>query len=287
MAKYFRKIDEESKEYSPRLRSRGAPVLYEYESVSETPAPLRSWEREYDDRSHAYGRFGVHHRSTLFTPYFDESHPTGLSSQFLDLLQSGSWPERKELQEGRGKNINLDSSLDTLLEFGDHHIKENQDNLANEIKTVKEEFHPSTLFHIRPETVTIDTAFFDKSMTHTLPTLGMVIKRDFPGATMKASYDLSEHSSKLAKHASELGLIEGHGANPQFEQRNRIERPEAGYTRPVTEGDVSKTMRTLGFEEIPQQEIDAARSQVREVLRGRRQQTNLSPQFDHPTLPGI
>lgn len=226
----------------------------------------------------------VHHRPTLFTPYFDDRHPTGLSPQFLDLYESSDRPERKALLEDQDPDLSVTNALGTISEFGGKSVAEHPQFYTHEIDTIKGEFHPPTLFHTRPETVTVDEAFFDEKMSTTLPTMGMIVKNDFPTATMRASDDLSAHSSRLAVHASNLGLIEGHPANPDFDQRNQIQRVTGGYTRPVHQQDVSGEMGRMGFEEIPQTEVDTARSQVRETLRGKKEKSKVTPRHLHPTL---
>jgi hypothetical protein len=142
-----------------------------------------------------------------------------------------------------------------------------------------EEPHKPVLFREFPAEVHIKLAFADPAVRHAMPTVMSRLHLDHPGAKLVADSDLSKHSSRLAKHAQDLGFpVTAHPTNPTFEIKNDADFEERhSMTLPEEDSWREKI--------IPAHEVAEARQFIRDKIR--KPKPHLSAQFDHPQLPGL
>lgn len=143
---------------------------------------------------------------------------------------------------------------------------------------------PTTLFEYHPPSVYFNSLFAHSTMkVPAMKLLGLAIQ-DHPNARLVASGDLSEHSSRLSKHAVDLGVpLTSPNLDEAFAQTNTYTFSDKKY-----EQEVSTGYHAYG-EPIPKKEVSSAYQHMKGLL-GR---NKLSKQFDqvqpdpHPQLPGM
>lgn len=140
---------------------------------------------------------------------------------------------------------------------------------------------PDTLWTYHP--ATISAAFSHSTTRHTIPVMLSMAKQEYPD--LSAPYDLSKHSSRLARKGIEMGLIRGHESNPSAAVTNNIDFDDYGNT-------VSADMLRSSYYEphrMSDTDVNEARANLRDMIRPRKEHWNVmdSPQFDHPQLPGV
>lgn len=145
---------------------------------------------------------------------------------------------------------------------------------------------PTELFtHIPGQTV-VHEAFSDPSMRATIPIMGAYFHQKY--GTLTASSDLSEHSSKMVRHAKKLDLpVVTHGANPSAVRSNDLGfmRMNADYTDRMI-GYSSLTKK----EELSPEEVASAKKHyrtIRGIGKSQEEPKSLGPQFQQPKLPGM
>ena len=141
------------------------------------------------------------------------------------------------------------------------------------------------LFVHTPAETTVSSAFAHSKLRTAIPIMAAYVHKRY-GGEITASDDLSEHSSKMVKHAMGLGLPVSAGPrNPKAEQTNdyTFDDLKLGTYRP------NKFVESYGYEEIPNSEIVAAKEHYRELRGYKRPQpkNHLSQQFTQPQLPGM
>lgn len=140
---------------------------------------------------------------------------------------------------------------------------------------------PETLFTDHPAQIT--SAFSHSGMRHTIPMLGALAKKEFPGMT--AGYDLSPHSSKLTRKAMKLGLIQPHEHNLDAHVTNDFDFADS--TTRETDRSINRNIRH-GYA-LPEHEVKAARSYLKHALRPQKSHTDVmgGPQFEQDRIPGV
>lgn len=145
------------------------------------------------------------------------------------------------------------------------------------------------LFEESPGEVHVTGAFFDKRIRHAFPTMGALIKNDYPGKSIVASKDLSKHSASIAKKFAKMGVIEPSEENPDFYQTNTYEFEDMASENPLF---VEQTYKN-STKKVNERDILGARDTLRGVLKSNREvkrprsSEKLSPQFEQLKLPGI
>lgn len=146
-------------------------------------------------------------------------------------------------------------------------------------------FQQDTLFDTTPSTIHVNTMFSDPSMTKSAITLGALAKQHFGPAKIEASHDLSPFSSKLVKNAASRGLVETSEGNPTARVTN--DSTLSPMQMPSTLINQIQTSR------IPDTEVQSAKADLRESLRGRKNQVvrNATPStskgLGNQFLPGM
>lgn len=143
---------------------------------------------------------------------------------------------------------------------------------------------PTELFtHIPEETVVVE-AFADPKMKATIPIMGAYAMQKYGNLT--ASSDLSKHSSRLVKHAQDLGFnVNTSDDNPDAEVTNSLTfKPltSARVYEMVSDSDITKRLSP--------ETIKGAKDYYRATRQRAKQHPALSTsqfQEDHPKLPGM
>lgn len=256
-----------------------------YEVYGEKPVEVRAWPSG-TTQEHPHGYVRVSTTRDHYFPYWDETTETGLSRQFMSHAYDTRHMGEAHSDQIFGKsNRRISESIKDVAEsYYDGPAEHDFDNDPS-VRRVNKDFYPETLFAHVPARAIITDAYVHPDLRHTFPVMAQLIKQDYPHHALTASGDLSEHSAKIAKAAHERGLVEPHPGNPDFEVTNSIDfddmtvSPDTYY--------LSATSR-LNENVVPESRVASAKQQLRETLRGSRpKKSPLSPQFDHPTLPGI
>jgi hypothetical protein len=106
-----------------------------------------------------------------------------------------------------------------------------------------------------------------------------IIKQDHLNADIIPSANLSPHSSRIAKHAVERGLIQPNEDNPGSEQVNTT-MFEPKIVTPFEE----KHMGIYLFGEVNDKDVKNARGALRDELK-RNRRSKMSTQFSQENLP--
>lgn len=145
------------------------------------------------------------------THYFDESELHGYNRKYLTSLIFDS--------------DEVTSRAADRLVYGGHKDDPTKDDPNNvydmswdEAKSIVDEHPRETLWHVSPEKLSINDAFSSRGYgPQVMTTLGIMHSRH-PGAVIEADSILSQHSSKLARHAKAMGFpVVGHQTNPEME----------------------------------------------------------------------
>lgn len=129
-------------------------------------------------------------------------------------------------------------------------------------------------FSYQPPTVT--NLYADQSMRYAIgPLLGRALSL-YPD-DLTADKELSQHSSPLAKKLIDLGALQGSKDNPEgdahFKYHNNNPEKEVQFTQVDSEGI------PLSYARMKNSDVEAARTKLRDVLRGSKQ-SKLSTQFN-------
>lgn len=251
-----------------------------YNAVSETPIPYEGSYRITEKGADVYPTATVNteHYPASFTPYWDESTPTGLSQQFHDLLFDEHMDSDPFKVADRATGVQPVEVMNSLMNIQNDQMLLDDKYDPEDVKTVQEKFHPPALFHYEPERLKIDGAFAHQKMAHTVPVMLQMAKQDYPHATMVASEDLSPYSSKLSRNAHARGLVEPHPENRSMRVTNDMGFDDANTVRSYL-GSIASH-----HEEVPETRVRQAKNELRQTLRQNSPKKNMSPQFDHPTL---
>lgn len=155
------------------------------------------------------------------------------------------------------------------------------------------EMHTGKLFETVSEPRTLLTSMFaHPSMRVSAMTLGKMAADDALGGKLVASDSLSKHSSRLTRHAIDMGFpVTPHPNNPNAEVTNSYD-----FDEPNNVSYFSPEMRRnmVGVEPIPQSVTDNANKELREMIKnGRKRNTKpatakgLSDQFVIPGMEGF
>lgn len=137
------------------------------------------------------------------------------------------------------------------------------DDIAEAIE--QQETTPQMFF---PKPAVIDSAFADPSMRlHVGTLLGQVLNDH--GKSLRATYELSPYSSRLARKGIEAGVIQGHPRNPEADEYNNI-----GFDTHNLELLDNKPLDVYQ-KAVPDHLVDRGRRTMRNLLRPK----PLSPQF--------
>lgn len=251
-----------------------------YRVVSSTP----------DDAGKvSYGEMSVRNTPRGYISHWEDKEPvsnpmwkkvakdTGLSFQFLNHLYKTSDSVAESIDTAiNAKNNTTKLGRPARLGPGEQRHIWNESMAA--IKS-HPDANPETLFtDIEPTTV-IHSAGVDKGMRHTFPTMVSIAQQDNSGKKVVPSTNLSIHSAKIAQNASKKGLISGG-------KEHRVRNPIDFSSHKATPEDMDYSLKSHGFQEIPELEVSLARESLRETLRGpRKSPPSVSPaQFDHPRL---
>jgi hypothetical protein len=146
---------------------------------------------------------------------------------------------------------------------------------AKNIKEIKR--GTSQLFTPTPATTKVDAAFSHTSMRTTVPIIGAYFHQKYGDLT--ASDDLSEHSSRMARHAERMGLpIKRNKDNPDLEVTNNFD------FRDVRE---SRTEMNESWDRIPDATMHSAKEHYKEIRGLKKTPKPLSSQFNQLQFPGM
>lgn len=249
----------------------GHPIAYmDFDVTSRRYIP--NFASSPDDyKEHAYGyvakQLGVH------PDYARHVHQFGEDEDVAQMMQSVN----------RGETTNPTQ------------FKQHLDLLrgARNVDTNEPFFQPDKLFTEIPPKVKISGMWSDPSMTSSAITMGALAMNMHGTDKVIPDAQLSEHSSRLARHAKNLGVIEQNWENPDMEQSWENEHNpmviDPADLEQRSPGDYD--IHGMRAQPVPPHEVAQARQTVRQILRGNRPapapKKNLSPQFDHPKLPGL
>ena len=282
MPEYFRK-------FNLNHRRGGAA---EYKVFGTKPVTIKSFGEP--EQVYPSGELTVRHTPGTTTPHFPQSDKDTVGNPLAKAL--GIHPELLNKIEEQEWDEGGDTGL--AIAIGYHSRYDSDDprgiGLAKTVSKLKDDprVNPETLFTSNPGKLYINEAFFDPSLTASVPISIGIAKNDFPNTEIVPSDDLSPHSSKLAQNALSRGLISPNMQNPDAEANNDFRQRD----RNVLASDHDKDKRLnngglrYGFSAVPQNQVEAGRETVREMLRGPRKRNNtpvtekgLSDQF----LPGM
>lgn len=156
---------------------------------------------------------------------------------------------------------------------------------ASEDPNVNSSQYFGQLFTHTPAETSIAGAYAHRKLRSAIPIMASYLHKRF-GGRIEASEDLSEHSSKLVRHAWDLGLpVRASRENPHAKQTNNMDFDDRHLTTTDLEGYANSDWYT----EIPHSEIVAAKEHYRELRGYKRPQpkNHLSQQFTQPQLPGM
>lgn len=246
---------------------------------------------EHFPPGHPYAVMNIGITPRSFIPNFGESegNPDSYSETAKEL---GVHPEylRHLHDSGTGNWDDVLGQSITRAVFPD-----DEDDRKAQIKWLKKqpELKPQTLFTETEPSVHVRTLFSHSTMTTPAMTLGALAMNATGASHLTADEDLSPHSSRLAEHAQRLGVVQASTENPDMDVTNDYDFEDDMYI--VSPSDLPNANEPHAYIsnqrmiEIPQHEVAQARQTMRQILRGNRPdpKKNLSPQFDHPKLPGL
>jgi len=238
------------------------------------------------------------HLSAQFIPHFSTSeadyqgHPMGTVSKQLgtglhpDYIQNIANEAKKDPQQHSfERDLYLLGRNDTNPSLRSYLVEQLQE---------EPKLFPDKLFTEKKQ-LTITGLFSHPKMTAHAMTLGAIAMNQHGVAQITPHADLSRYSSKLAQHAHQLGIISPNPNNPNMEATNETDFSTNKMT--ISQKEVRRmeagtsTELPIHVNEIPPHEVAQARQTMRQILRGNRPapapKKNLSPQFDHPKLPGL
>lgn len=275
--RYFR-TDPKTRSYSPQ-----------FAAVSER---LVSEDPEIQEPGHPYAVMGLSVTKRSFVPHFGEvdgphrfkgvAKELGVHPEYLSHLYytgTNNWND--------GVTHNIAKAVDA----------DNYEEMDRHIEWLKKqpELKPQTLFTEIEPTAQVTSFFSHSTMTTPAMTMGALAMNATGASHLIADDDLSSHSSRLAEHAQRLGVVKANEDNPDMDVTNDFGFEDENYTvHPddiQTRSDGTVVVHHQRMVEIPEHEVAQARQTMRQILRGNRPapapKKNLSPQFDHPKLPGL
>ncbi len=135
----------------------------------------------------------------------------------------------------------------------------------------------SQLFTPTPATTKVDAAFSHTSMRTTVPIMGAYFHQKYGDLT--ASDDLSEHSSKMARHAERMGLpVKRNKDNPDLEVTNNFDFRDVRESRPEM---------NESWNRISDATMRSAKEHYKEIRGLKKTPKPLSSQFSQLQLPGM
>ena len=293
-----------AKYYLNRSRSFGGDTEDVYEAVSEKPQALKYLTDGVEEKKDVYptARLTVHTERAKTSPNWSfRKEPSNWGRENfpdqVDLVDKEvGMPNLEAHLSGPLRNIHETTlyAADSLINEKDilprEHRRDYGLEYARGIRDLKK--GTSELFSSTPSKSTVTGAFSHTRMRHTIPIMAAMAHQQWGNLT--ASYDLSEHSSRMVKKAKEMNLP----------INTSVENPRAEITNDYTFHDLdnirydSPVPRDMDTREIPAKKVESAKKYYKEMRgfgksrsggqsSGGTADQKMGPQFIQMRLPGM